>query len=309
MANYSGRNGANLVPSKHTMTDQNNTAKSFFDKWKNNPKLLFESTSTEHTEVNNWILARNGFPSLDELKSFLSSKKRVLDAGCGNGRVMALFRSLCDVPLVGIDLVAAPIAQENFVDEPNMTFKAMDLVSDLTSLGQFDFIYCQEVLHHTNNPRGGFSNLVKLLEKDGEIAIYVYKKKAPVREYSDDYIRNRIADLSYEDAMVLCREITDFGKALAEMNQSVSIPEVKALDIPAGTYDIQRLFYHFFVKCFWNPENSHEDNAVINYDWFHPQLCSRHTVEEITQWFRDEGLHIVHTYVDFYGITMRGIKK
>jgi len=44
------------------------------------------------------------------------------------------------------------------------------------------------VLHHTGNARKGFENLVQLLEKDGEIAVYVYKQKTPAREFVVDYV-------------------------------------------------------------------------------------------------------------------------
>lgn len=60
------------------------------------------------------------------------------------------------------------------------------------------------------------------------------------------------------------------------------------------------------MKCFWNPELDFNENAVINYDWYHPQLCSRHTPEEVRQWFERAGPRVVHECVDFYGITMRG---
>ena len=50
-------------------------------------------------------------------------------------------------------------------------------MEDLSSLGKFDFIYCQEVLHHTTNPFFAFKNLVNLVAPEGEIAIYVYKKR------------------------------------------------------------------------------------------------------------------------------------
>ena len=64
--------------------------------------------------------------------------------------------------------------------------------------------------------------------------------------------------------------------------------------------------YHFFMKCFWNPDISFKDNSVINYDWYYPQICSRHTIEEIRSWFDNCGIKINHEYADFYGITMRG---
>jgi hypothetical protein len=60
-------------------------------------------------------------------------------------------------------------------------------------------------------------------------------------------------------------------------------------------------------NIFWNNEFSFEDNAVINYDWYHPQDCTRHTIEEGREWFTQNGLNITHESVDFYGITVKGI--
>jgi hypothetical protein len=162
------------------------------------------------------------------------------------------------------------------------------------------------VLHHTAEPKRAFSNLAALLRPGGDLAVYVYKKKAPLREYSDDLVRERISGLPYEQAIAACRQITALGKALAECNAMVQVPAIDALEIPAGEYPIQRLIYHFFLKCFWNSEFSFHENSVINYDWFHPQLCSRHTLEEVRGWYLGEKLTITHEHVDFYGITMRG---
>ena len=63
------------------------------------------------------------------------------------------------------------------------------------------------------------------------------------------------------------------------------------------------------MKCFWNNDFSDEENAVINYDWFHPEDCKRYDIEEIEKWFKDNNLKITHKFQDFYGITMHGIKK
>lgn len=291
------------------MTSANNTSKSFFDKWSKNASLFHSDAVSEGTNTNRWILTRNGYSSQEEWGLRLSSCKRILDAGCGNGRVTALLRKLAPqhVEVVGIDLVAADVARSNFSGVPNVCFEKRDLVADVSGIGTFDYIYCQEVLHHTSDPERAFRNLCGILSPGGEIAIYVYKKKAPVREYVDDYVRDRIAELSYEQAMEQCRQITAFGRALSDAGLRVTVPGVEVLGIDAGEYDVQRLIYHFFAKCHWNPDLTEHENVVVNYDWYHPQLASRHILEEVRGWFLKEGLDIVHAHVDQYGITVRGI--
>lgn len=288
-----------------------NTARSFRDKWEKNSHAFYAETLRTGSVTQRWILERNGFANSEAFAAHLASRKRILDAGCGNGRVTALLRTLAPdaAEIVGIDLVAADVARENFNNVPNTHFETRDLIGDLSGLGQFDFIYCQEVLHHTSDPARGFRNLSALLAPGGELAIYVYKQKAPAREFVDDYIRDRIASMPYEDAMVQCRQITDFGKALSDAGLKVTVPAVESLGIEAGEYDVQRLIYHFFAKCYWNPDVSHEENVLVNYDWYHPQIATRHTLEEVRQWFRQEGLNIVQECVDFYGITVRGMKQ
>jgi SAM-dependent methyltransferase len=286
-----------------------NTARSFHDKWEQNPTLALEQTLDERSDIFRWILGRNGFRDAGELCAFLAGKTRVLDAGCGNGRVTALLRAHSEpatTEIVGIDLVAADVARANLVQAPNVKVLQKDLLGDLSDLGRFDFIYCQEVLHHTSDPERAFRNLAALLAPGGEIAIYVYAKKAPVREFVDDYVRARVAQLPYEEVIRVSEQITALGKNLAEAKVEVEVPDIPVLGIVGGRYDVQRFVYHFFMKCFWNPELDFHDNAVINYDWYHPQLCSRHTPEEVRNWFSSAGLNVTHEFVDFYGITMRG---
>jgi len=289
--------------------EENNTAQSFSDKWHKNTRLAFENTLDPNSETFRWITERNGFKNGEELKKYLSLKKRILDGGCGNGRVTALLRTYSDpetTEIVGIDLTAADIAEKNLAGFKNVNFYKKNLLDSLTSLGKFDFIYCQEVLHHTGNARKGFDNLVQILEKGGEIAIYVYKQKAPAREFVDDYVREKISRMDYETAMKHCRQITQLGKALTDQNIKLKIPPVDLLQISEGEYDLQRFIYHFFAKIFWNNEYNFEENAVINYDWYHPDNCTRHTIEEVREWFQQNRLTIVHEFVDHYGITVKG---
>lgn len=292
------------------MDTRGQTAHSFREKWENNRDLAFAETLREGSDIFQWILGRNGFATADAFSAWLGGRRRILDAGCGNGRVTALIDRFApaEAEIHGIDLTAAEVARQNLADRPRIAIAEKDLLADLRDLGTFDLIYCQEVLHHTADPKGAFLNLCGRLAPSGEIAIYVYKQKAPLREFADDFIRERISALPYEQAMLAMAQITELGKRLSELQAEVDVPEVEVLGISPGRYDVQRFIYHFFLKCFWNPDLAFDANSAINYDWYHPQLCSRHTLVEIEEWFETAGLSVVHRNVDHYGITVRGVR-
>jgi len=287
------------------------TARTFYDKWHQIPDLAFRQTITAGSDIQNWILRRNGWDTPEGLREYLSPMGRVLDAGCGNGRVTALLAEHLppESEIVGIDLTAADVAAENLSGWPRATFAEGDLLGDLSGLGRFDFVYCQEVLHHTGDPAGAFANVATLLEPGGEIAIYVYRVKAPVREFTDDLVRDAMAEMPYDEAMSVSARIAEIGRQLAALDATITVPDVPELEIRAGEYDVQRFVYHHFFKCFWSDDFDPEGNASLNYDWYHPQDCTRHTLTEVCGWFADSELAVVHKFEDEYGITVRGRRK
>lgn len=58
------------------MQNDTNTKKSFSDKWNKNVDLAFENTLKENSEIQNWILNRNGWKNLTDFKFFLQNKKK-----------------------------------------------------------------------------------------------------------------------------------------------------------------------------------------------------------------------------------------
>lgn len=294
------------------MTNEIQTAYSFGEKWRSSANFQADGAKSFDSETLNWILGRNGFAILEDLRTFLRERSVILDAGCGNGRILGLFADLVspETRLFGIDLAAADVARKNLGPKVEQVI-AGDLtqIDALTALPAPDFIYCQEVLHHTSDPAGAFKNLAQILLPGGEIAIYVYKRKAPVREFTDDHVRRLIEDRDYAQAMDLASDFTRLGKVLTELDVEFDVPEVRCLEIPAGRYTVQRFLYHFFAKCYWNPELSADHNDMINFDWYHPSICSRHTPDEVNGWFESNNLSVVHQYVDEYGITVRGKKS
>jgi SAM-dependent methyltransferase len=291
------------------LTDpQTQTQRSFSDKWRTNPSIAAKLTLDPASNFQKWILERNGFASPEAAAHHLAKRRRILDAGCGNGRVTALLASLApQAQVIGIDLVDMSPARTNTGAFANVALQNADLLKPLDALGTFDFIYCQEVLHHTGDPERAFANLVSVLQPRGEIAIYVYRKKAPAREFMDDFVREGIAELDYDEAMQICRQITELGRRLSAVPGELDVEDIPLLGIMAGRYTPQRLLYHFFLKCYWNPALAEEENAVINYDWYHPLHSSRHTLAEVLGWFANNGLEVTRQHEDLYGITVHGV--
>src|SRR4051794_32334824 len=109
-----------------------NTPQSFKDKWEKNATLAFAETLREGSDFFQWIIRRNGWADADGLRAFLHGRHRILDAGCGNGRVTALLRRHApdDTEIVGIDLVASHVAARNLAGAPRTRFLQKDLLED-----------------------------------------------------------------------------------------------------------------------------------------------------------------------------------
>ena len=126
--------------------------------------------------------------------------------------------------VVGVDMAPPEVARKNLESFGRTQIYQKDLMEDLSELGKFDLIYCQEVLHHTEDPRRTFLNLCSSLSEGGEIAIYVYKLKAPLREYADDYVRDKISELPYKEAMRASEQIAALGGSFVKLEYKVFCP-------------------------------------------------------------------------------------
>jgi ubiquinone/menaquinone biosynthesis C-methylase UbiE/uncharacterized protein YbaR (Trm112 family) len=106
--------------------------------------------------------------------------KKVLDAGCGNGR-FAFHAARWGAEVWAIDLgPAVEVARRNCESEKNVHVVQADLHNPPFDLDTFDFIYSIGVLHHLPDPETAFQNLIRFLKPGGEIQIYLYWK--PVRQ-------------------------------------------------------------------------------------------------------------------------------
>jgi len=111
--------------------------------------------------------------------SYLPFKGKILEAGCGSGyttHVIATLRR--DIEVTGIDFSKGSLEfAENFSKQNNFhntKFQWMDLRDIQLPENYFDMVICSGVLHHIENPRPIFTNLCKLVKKNGVIVAGLY---------------------------------------------------------------------------------------------------------------------------------------
>lgn len=287
---------------------QQQTGGSFGFKW--GQRETYESPEALGT-FQKWLVHRHGFRSIEEMRGFFARRRRVLDAGCGSAFSSSLvLNESWPGEWIGADISAAiDVAQDRLKAIPGTHFVQADILQLPFREQSFDMIFSEGVLHHTPSTERAFKSLVPLMNPGGEILFYVYRKKGPVREFTDDYVRDIISPLLPEKAWEVLRPLTKLGQALAELHTEVEVPEdVPYLEIKAGRYDVQRLIYWHFAKLFWNENLNFEENNHVNFDWYHPRYAHRHRELEIRRWCEESKLSIVHFDEQESGYTVRAAK-
>jgi len=220
--------------------------------------------------------------------------KIILDVGIGSGSSARIWATKAK-EFHGIDISDAVYRAKNALK--NYNSQPILSKADLNNLpypdNSFDLIVSNGVFHHTPNTKLALKNVIKKLKKSGKCLFYIYKKKSSIREFCDDFIRQKISDLSNEEAWKVMESLTKFGKAIHEKSIKIQIPEdIDVLDIPKGEYDLQQFFYQYIFKCFWNESWGFEDSNMVNYDWYAPKYAWRQTEQEIREWCKEFQLEI-----------------
>jgi SAM-dependent methyltransferase len=289
---------------------QQQTSDAFGFKWAK--RDTFEGGPLNY--LKEWLLEQYGNVATAPWLFDTSDAPILLDAGCGAAMsALALFEPVLDrIRYLGVDVsTAVEIAKTRF-DERGRA--ASFLQADLNRLPlpeqSVDLIFSEGVLHHTDNTAAALAAVVRHLKIGGRILFYVYRKKGPIREFTDDFIRDKLGQMTPEQGWEAVLPLTKLGKILGELNIQIEIPEsIELLDIPSGCIDLQRLFYWHVLKAYYRPEMSLEEMNHLNFDWYAPKNAHRHTVEEVRLWCERLSLTIEHEYVQQAGITIIARKR
>ena len=293
---YPLRNGVpRLVVSGDLDADRKQTQASYSDKWSRQPDYGTRSEKTREFH-HAWYLRRYGHGTEKALRRFLSPFSRILDAGTGLGRDTLWYSSLTKAKVFGVDISSSvDIVRRQVADPSRTTLVQGDIMNLPFRSGAFDFVACDMVLPCVADPESGLKELARLVRPGGHLAFYLYRRRGPIREFSNDYLRERVMKMPAAQAWEVCRAITQLGRTLSDLKTKVRIQEdIPLLEIKKGTYDLQRFFFYNVLKCFWSDSHTFDENNLVNFDWYHPAFTYRHSEEEVQAWIRKLGLKVSH---------------
>lgn len=266
-------------------------------------------------EARRWLFERYCGEDPTQLDRWLAGERKIiLDAGCGSGHSALLFFAahLNRHDYLGVDISnAVDVARTRFAEAGHPgDFLLSDILTMPVPDGSVDVVFSEGVLHHTDDTRRALLTLAAKLKRGGRIMFYVYAKKAVIREFTDDHVRAALQSLSDEEAWTALEPLTKLGIELGRLGVELEIPQdIPYLGIKAGKMDLQRFFYWNVCKAFYRNDYTLDEMNHINFDWFRPLNCHRHTEQEIRAWCVDAGLRIERLHLCEAGITTVAVKQ
>lgn len=262
-----------------------------------------------------WLLDKYCDGDAGRLKEWLGEGGAViLDAGCGAAySATALFGELLlDHRYVGVDISdAVEVARRRFAELglPGEFIQA-NLFDMPIADESVDLAFSEGVLHHTDDTRAAVAAVAAKLRRGGRFLFYVYARKAPVREFVDDLVRDHLRPMSDEEAWDALKPLTSLGIAIGQLGVQLDVPEdVPVLGIKAGKVDLQRFFYYTLMKAYYRPEFAFDEMHHINFDWYRPLNCHRHTEEEVREFCHAAGLTIERLAAEPSGYAVVAVKN
>jgi arsenite methyltransferase len=286
---------------------QEKTKETFGFKW---AKVETYESEASYTAMKEWLFQKYFDGNPETLAEYLrGDPKIILDAGCGAGfSSLLLFGDhLKKHDYLGVDISTS-------VETAKMRFNEAGYPGDFLQCNlmelpipdqSVDVIFSEGVLHHTDDTQKAVIYLSGKLKRGGRFLFYVYAKKSAIREFTDDFIREQIKGLSDEEAWEAIKPLTRLGIELGKLKTSLDVPEdIPYLGIKKGKIDLQRFFYWNLCKMYYRPEFSFDEMNHINFDWYRPVNCHRHTPDEVKEWVSQAGLRLERMHIEEAGITV-----
>lgn len=256
-----------------------------------------------------WLARKYHLASVDDLRAFIASKRRMLDGGCGIGYTLQWFAEVNPTAeIVGYDF--SPEAVKCATDATASYSNVRVVEASHLTVGQqlpndyFDLVQSEGTVMCSGDPALAVQNLGALLAPGGTLMVHVYRRMGPVREATDDALMRVCRELGdYEQMWAFSRFFTEVARELYFARDengerlTIDVPEFVAqvLDCKPGRQSMQQFLYEAICQCMWDWSGGHttvEENTQEQFDWFAPALATRHTAAEVRGWFEAAGLRV-----------------
>ena len=146
-------------------------------------KILEENKQTYNEIADEFDKTRNKYDFLmDELKKYVKGNERVLDLGCGNGRLYKIFENR-NVDYTGVDFSENLIQKD--IKKYGNHFKTADILSLPFPGENFDSVWAIAVLHHIPTAelrKRVLSEIKRVLGPKGKVIATCWKIKSFFRK-------------------------------------------------------------------------------------------------------------------------------
>ena len=173
--------------------------------------------------------------------------KNCLDAGCGGGRGSVFMLQNGAKHVTGVDLSEKNIETSRKWAEvfgfKNAEFTSGNLLDLPFEDETFDMVWCNGVLHHTENPDKGLQEITRVLKQKGWLWLYLYGAGG-VYWYAMDMIRERIGKIPQDRVVKILHDSGVPAGLIAEYIDDWYVPICRKYRVK----DVQRrLVYLGFV--------------------------------------------------------------
>ncbi|MCX9011538.1 MAG: class I SAM-dependent methyltransferase [Candidatus Methanoperedens sp.] len=221
--------------------------------------------------------------------------KVILEAGCGNGRLVRLCASAKPKLIVGIDLSkSVNTAKANTMNYPNTEIIRASIFHLPFKENVFDYIYSVGVLHHTPDPRRAFTSLLPALKSGGYVAVWVYKRGNKLHYALIELLRKITTRIPHSIFYKMC---WIQGPAGGFVNWLANY-------FPNAAKYIRIIF-------FISDKKTPEFRQLATFDWWTPKYMSFHSQKEVCGWFKENGLTdiTVTSYSEKTDVGVKGMKS
>lgn len=246
------------------------------------------------------------------LKTFFlknnNKKIKFLDLGCGLGWTFSIiFKNyIKKIDYYGFDVTTNLNKTSSFLSKvfkkdnfkPKIFKFSMNKIPNKKEFKNFDFIWAQGSMHHSESVETAFKNISRIINKKGILYFWIINEQKPLRKLTDKHIREFFKKMDLKNQFAESYEIAKlasaFGNQLKDKKFKITRP-IKSLGIERGNYRLQEILYDYVIKFFYNKDVSLKRNSRHHvFDWFSPEYYHQTKKNSLLKFLKKTKFKIIH---------------